>query len=235
MGRALRYRIRRQHGRRLLRFDDRPYPRPGYHASPEGGGRLSSAAGRTESRMDAVAGLALQPGGAAPGKRDSVDRRALQRQRQQEVPRPSGGGGLGRLRRDRPRTDSRGQPYAGCLHRLRRPRRGRRHDRDGLAAAWRGRCAAGDRFHRTAGAGRRAATGRRQARHQLDQFRERRGGSRGAPRTGAQAWRRGDRADHRRGRHGEDRGRKAAHRRTALRHGGERIRPAAVGPAVRPV
>jgi methionine synthase I (cobalamin-dependent) len=126
------------------------------------------------------------------------------------------------------------EDWDGCVEIGREQIREASHTLDVCFAPARGgRCAAGDRLHRAAGAGRGAATGRRQADHKLDQFRERRRGGRGAAGTGAQAWRRGDCADHRRGRHGEDRGRQATRRRTALRHGGKPLRPAAVGPAVR--
>src|SRR5580704_6029137 len=93
--------------------------------------------------------------------------------------------------------------HAGSLHRLCRARRDRRHDRDGHPHARRGQRAAGHRLDRISGARRGDAALRRQADHQLDQFRGRRGGRRQAAEAGAAVRRRGHRADHRRERHGQ--------------------------------
>ena len=64
------------------------------------------------------------PGGAvAAGECVLRHRRALQRQRLEEVARGAGEARLGRLRLDGPRADRRRFQRARCLHRVRRPRR----------------------------------------------------------------------------------------------------------------
>ena len=75
-----------------------------------------------------------------------LHRRALQRQRLEEMARAAGGARLGRLRRHGPRTDRRGQQQPRHLHRLRRPRRGGRNGRGDAPLHRQRERAAGDRF-----------------------------------------------------------------------------------------
>ena len=111
-----------------------------------GGDRSRPAAAPRRPALDARRRLALWPGAAAPGKRLAVDRRALQRQRLAQIPPVAGGGRLGRLRRDGARAGQGRLAHARSVHRLCRPRRGRRHQRGGDPHARRGQCAA---RHRT--------------------------------------------------------------------------------------
>ena len=122
---------------------------------------------------------------------------------------------LGRLRRDGPRAGRRGLQRAGCLHRLRRPRRDGRDDRGDPPLHLIGERAAGDRQHRDAGDRGGAEAAWRQADHQLDQFRGWREARRGPAGAGEAVRRRGDRADHRRDGHGEDRRAEAGSRAAA--------------------
>ena len=136
-----------QHRRRLLRHHGRAHRGAGRHAAPDRRGRLP-AAGPSARRAaaHAVAGLAVLGRAAAPGERVPGHRRALQRQRLEEIPRAAGGRRLGRLRRHGPRAGARGQQRARRLHRLRRPRRGGRDVGRGRAHARPGRQPAGDRI-----------------------------------------------------------------------------------------
>ena len=177
--RALRARGRGQSGRRLLRHR-------GAATSPRStrccGAWPRTAAGPGPSGANAVwvPSLASLYGqvASAPGKRLSLDRRALQRQRLAPLPPIAGTRRLGRLRRDGARAGEGRLARARSVHRLCRPRRGRRHERGGHPDARRGQRAAGDRFDRIAGARSRAEALWRQADHQFDQFRGRRGGRR---------------------------------------------------------
>ena len=72
----------------------------------------------------------VRPDAAAAGEQLLLHRRALQRQRVKEVARIAGGRGLGRLRRDGPGADRRGQQQPGRVHRLRRARRSHGDERD---------------------------------------------------------------------------------------------------------
>ena len=86
--------------RRLAADGYRPRPKPRTVTAPAQLASLYSAVAlRQEQRL-------------------SLDRRALQRQRLQGVPRASGGRRLGRLRRDRPRPGQGGRPRPRRLHRL---------------------------------------------------------------------------------------------------------------------
>ncbi len=116
----------------------------------------------------------------------------------------------------------------------RRPRRGERHARGDLAHARPGRCAAGDRFDRAAGARVRARALWRQGRPELDQLRGRGGPGREADGAGQEARQCGDSTHHRRGGHGEDGGGQAPRRPPPGRLRLRPLRPAAVGPADRP-
>ena len=131
-------------------------------------------------------------------------------------------GRLGRLRRDGARAGARRLAHARSVHRLCRPRRGRRHERGGDPHARRGQRAARHRLDRVPGARSRAQALWRQADHQFDQFRGRRRGRRQAAPACPPVRRRRHRADDRRDRHGEG-GRAQARRSPA----GSTISPAA--------
>ena len=181
MAGALRRRRRRQPDRRLLRHRRRAHRGARRDAAPHrragGDGRPGPRRARV-SRLDAIARLALRPSAAAPGERLAVDRRALQRQRLAQIPPIAGDGRLGRLRRDGARAGQGRLARARFLHRVCRPRRDRRDQRGGDPDAPRGQRAAGDRLHRISGDRSGAQAAWRQADHQLDQFRGRRGGRR---------------------------------------------------------
>ena len=181
LARALRQRGRRRDRRRLLRHHGRAHQGAGRDAAPPGRGRRAAAAEAAPGRERAAARLALQRRAAAPGERLSVDRRAVQRQRLEAVPRAPGGRGLGRLRRDRPHPGEGRLARARRLHRVCRPRRDRRHAERREPPARRRRCAPGVRFDRAERARRCPRALRRQGRDQLDQFRGRRGAGREAP------------------------------------------------------
>jgi 5-methyltetrahydrofolate--homocysteine methyltransferase len=129
-----------------------------------------------DAMLRRIGRLALQPGDAAPGERLSVDRRALQRQRLARLPPAAGSGRLGRLRRDGTRAGQGRLAHARFVHCVCRSGRDRRHDGDGDSHARCGQRAAGRRLDRVPGARSGAAPLWRQADHQLDQLRGRRGG-----------------------------------------------------------
>ena len=179
---ALRRGGRAQPDRRLLRHLASPHiqaldamlrRRGGFRPAPVAAQAGLGAGGRQPVRPDA----------AAAGEQLLLHRRALQRQRLQEVARAAGARRLGRLRRHGPRADRRGLQQPRHLHRLRRPRRDRRDDRGHHPLHRERERAAGDRQHRDAGDRGGAEAARRQADHQLDQLR----GRREAPR--ATGWR----------------------------------------------
>ncbi len=129
---------------------------------------------------------------------------------------------------------ARGLAHARFVHRLCRPRRGRRHERGGQPHARRGQRPARRRLDRIPGARSRAQALWRQARHQLDQFRGWRGGGRKAAPARPPLWRRGHRADDRRDRHGQGGPAQARHRAAPPRLRLQPARAGALGPAVRP-
>ena len=102
-------------------------------------------------RPEAGVAVALPARAVPPGHVLPVDRRADQRQRLQGVPRRHARRALGRLRRDRPRPDPRRRAPARPLHRLRRPRRRRRHARGRLPVRHRVDPAARARLDRAGG------------------------------------------------------------------------------------
>ncbi len=217
VARALRARGRGRHHRRLLRHRGGAYRRARPDAAADRAGPAAAVAEGAQSRLGAVGRLALQPGAAASGECVPVDRRAVQRERLARLPPLAGGGRLGRLRRDRPRAGQGRLAHARCLHRLCRTRRDRRDVRGRQPHARRDQRPARHRFDRVPGARSRAQALWRQADHQLDQFRGRRGGGRQAPEA-REALRRGrHRADDRRAGHGQGGRRQAADRRAALR------------------
>ena len=108
----------------------------GYRPAPR-----ARAPQHTPALTSLFSAVPLAPGELVPG-----DRRALQRQRLEEIPPAAGGRRLGRLRRHGSRAGARGQQRARHLQRLRRPRRGRRDERGRLAHARPGRQPAGDRI-----------------------------------------------------------------------------------------
>ena len=166
--------------------------------------QLPPRPGRPQADLDPRRRQPVPGGAAAAGKRHLRHRRALQRQRLQEMARTAGKARLGRLRRHGPRADRRRLARPGYLHRLRRPRRKRRNDGNHPPLHRLGEQPAGDRQHRNPGDRGRAEAARRQAHHQLDQFRGRRETRHRPPDPGETFRRRGDRADHRRSRHGKD-------------------------------
>ena len=123
-------------------------------------------------------------------------RRTLQRQRLAQVARTARNRRLGRLRGHGPRTDRRGLQQSRRLHRLRRSRRNPRNERGHHPLHLLGELAAGDRFHRNTGHRSRAETARRQADHQLDQFRGWRGRGPRSAGTGQALRRRRHRPNH---------------------------------------
>ena len=234
LARALPPRGRREHRRRLLRHGCGAYRRHRFHAAPDRRGRLPAAPEAPPAGLGPVAGLPLLGRAPAPGERLSCHRRALQRQRLEEVQGAAGGRRLGRLRRHGQGAGPRGQSRARCLHRLCRPRRGERHARGDLAHARPGRCAPGDQFDRAARPGERPGALWRQGDLELDQLRGRGGAGRAADDAGQEARQCGDRAHHRRGGHGEDGGGQAPRRPPPGRLRLRPLRPAAIGPADRP-
>ncbi|CCC98398.1 protein of unknown function [Azospirillum baldaniorum] len=232
---ALRDRGRGEPRRRLL-WHQRSAHRGGQpDAAQAGPGRVAPPEPEgPHGPLGACGRLALLAGHAAPGERFLRHRRALQRQRLQEVARASGEERLGRLRRDGARAGEGRFAHAGRLHRLRRPRRG--GGDEGRRAALRrlGHRPAGHRLHRIHRSGEGAGALRRQGDHQLHQLRGRRGAGPQAPRARQEVRRGGDRSDHRRGGHGEDAGAQARRRQAPLRPRGQRVWPAGPRPAVRP-
>ena len=128
---------RRQPDRRLLRHRPRCISlrwtrccaaRPGERTLPPG-------AGGAQADLDSVGRQPVSVGAAAAGERVLRHRRALQRQRLEEMARGTGEARLGWLRLDRPRADRRRVECARRLHRVRRPRRSRRNERGDLHAS----------------------------------------------------------------------------------------------------
>ena len=177
---ALRRAGRRQPDRRLLRHQYAAHRRAGRDAAPARGGQRASppGGGGAQVGVDAVGRQSVPGGAAAAGERVLRHRRALQRQRLEEVARGAGEARLGRLRLDGPRADRRRLQRARCVHRVRRPRRDRRNERGDPPLHQLGERAAGDRQHRDAGDHGGAEAAWRQADHQLDQLRGRREGAR---------------------------------------------------------
>ena len=223
---------RRQPDRRLLRHLDRAHRRARRHAAQAR--RLPPGPGRAQADLGPRRRQPVSGGAAAAGKRHLRHRRALQRQRLEEMARTAGKRRLGRLRRHGPRADRRRLARARHLHRLRRPRRKRGNDRGHPPLHRLGEQPAGHRQHRNPGDRGRAEAARRQADHQLDQLRGWRAARHRPPDPGQALRRRGHRADHRRGRHGEDGRGQAAHRPPAGRFRLQQARPGAIRPADRP-
>ncbi len=224
---GVRPRVRPVAGRRLLRHHAGA-PAPGRRPGPRPGDRRAPAAPRAGRRV------ALPVGPVPAGHLLPGDRRADQRQRQQEVPRGDARRPLGRLRGNGPRADPRGRPPARPVRRLRRPGRRRRHARGRRPAGHRLHAADRAGLHRTGrAAGRVGAAGRPRG-HQLGQLRGRRRAGVAVPeghQARRRARRRADRAHHRRGGPGphpraQGRGRRAPDRRPDRQLGrpGERHR-----------
>ncbi len=114
--------------RRLLRHLNRRISRRWMRCCASGGG-VPAGAGGAQADLGAGRRQPVPGGAAAAGKRHLRDRRALQRQRLEEVAGTAGDARLGRLRRHGPRADRRRLARAGHLHRLRRPRRNGRDER----------------------------------------------------------------------------------------------------------
>ena len=144
---------RRQPDRRLLRHQHAAHRRAGRDAAPARRGRRACppGGGGAQVGVDAVGRQPVPGGAAAAGERVLRHRRALQRQRLEEVARGAGEARLGRLRLDGPRADRRRLQRARCLHRVRRARRDRRNERGDPPLHQLGERAAGDRQHRDAG------------------------------------------------------------------------------------
>ncbi len=142
---AVRRRVRSGAGRRLLRHRTRASA-PGRRPADRPSGVAAAARAPRRCRV------AVCRGAVPAGHQLPVDRRADQRQRVQGLPRRAAGGALGRLRGHRPRPDPRRRPPARSQHRLRGPRRRRRHARTGLPAGHGVDPAAGAGLHRTGGA-----------------------------------------------------------------------------------
>ena len=128
---ALRRAGRRQPDRRLLRHQYAAHRRAGRDAAPARGGQRASppGCGGAQVGVDAVGRQSVPGGAAAAGERVLRHRRALQRQRLEEVARGAGEARLGRLCLDGPRTDRRRLQRPRCMHGVRRPRRDRRNER----------------------------------------------------------------------------------------------------------
>ena len=184
---ALRRRGRGEPDRRLLRHRHRRISR---RWTPCCAGAAASARRRCARRavwVPSVASL-YQQVRAAPGEQLLLHRRALQRQRLEEMARVAGSARLGRLRRHGRASRSPKAPTAldVCTAFVGRDEIGRDERGDPPLHRSRER-AAGDRLHRDAGDRERAEAAWRQADHQLDQFR----GRRARRRTTGWCWPRG--------------------------------------------
>ena len=132
-------------------------------------GRARAAAAPRGRRRLALPARAVPAGHLLPGHR-----RAHQRQRLQGVPRGDAGAALGRLRRDRARPGPRRRAHARPVHRLRRPRRRRRHEGAGVPLRHRLHPADRARLHRARRPRGGAGDARRPRGDQLGQLRGRR-------------------------------------------------------------
>ena len=212
---ALRRRGRDQPHRRLLRHQRRAYFCAGRDAASSRRRDSAAPAGAPLGGVDAVGFEPLPASAVAPGEQLFFNRRALQRQRLEEMARVAGAWRLGRLRRRRPRANRGRLQQPRRLHRLRRPRRGGRDGRSHPPLHVERELAPRDRQHRNQRHRERAKAARRQADHQLDQFRGWRAGRHRPARPGKKIRRGGDRADHRRARDGQDRRRQSSRSRRA--------------------
>ena len=224
----------RRPDRRLLRHRGGAHCRARRDAAAHRPRPPASFAAAAQRGVGPLRRLALRPGEPPPGERLPVDRRALQRQRLAPIPPIAGAGRLGRLRRDGPRAGQGGLAHARPLHRVCRAQRDRRYDRGSDPHARRGQRALGHRLDRIPGARSGPQALRRQADHQLDQFRGRRRGGRQAPGSCAPLRHGRHRPDDRRDRDGEGGRAQIAGGAAPLRLRLRQARPAAFGFAVRP-